>query len=77
MKKIFLSLFFSLLVISLQAQQDIDPYKNIRYVKLDNGLQAYLLADKEAVNTQISVDVKVGMSIENEETAGISHLLEH
>ncbi|WP_428737752.1 M16 family metallopeptidase [Sulfurimonas sp.] len=77
MKKIFLFLFFSLFVGSLQAQENIDPYKNIKYLQLDNGLQVYLLADKEAVNTQISVDVKVGMSIEDEETAGISHLLEH
>ncbi len=38
---------------SLSANTDKikDPYKNIIYMKLENGLQAYILSDKKSVNT--------------------------
>ena len=75
--KIILLLFTLLLSTYLQAQNTLDPYKNVKYFKLTNGLQVYMLANKEAVNTEISVDVKVGFSIEDESNSGISHLVEH
>ena len=34
-------------------QQIKDPYKNIVYMKLDNGMQVYLLSDEKSVNTQV------------------------
>jgi len=55
----------------------IDPYQNINYFKLDNGLQVYLLADEKATKTQISLRVKVGYGVEDEGNFGISHLVEH
>jgi len=55
----------------------VDPYKNIEYFKLDNGLQVYLLSDEKAVNTQISLEVKVGYGVENADNYGITHLVEH
>ncbi|SFV60778.1 FIG007959: peptidase, M16 family [hydrothermal vent metagenome] len=55
----------------------VDPYKKIKYFKLDNGLQVYLLSDEKAVNTQISLKVKVGYGVENDENYGITHLVEH
>jgi predicted Zn-dependent peptidase len=54
-----------------------DPYKNITHYKLNNGLEVYLYPDNKAKNTAIDVDVKVGMKAEDENSAGISHLVEH
>lgn len=54
-----------------------DPYKNIEYFKLENGLEVYLLSNEKSVNTQIELKVAVGMDIENEKNAGLSHLVEH
>ncbi|RLA60751.1 MAG: hypothetical protein DRQ78_09265 [Epsilonproteobacteria bacterium] len=54
-----------------------DPFEDIIYIKLDNGMQVYMLSNKKAVNTQIEVTVNVGTDIENDENYGISHLLEH
>ena len=67
-------LFFSTL---LFASSSADPYKNIHYFKLDNGLKVYLLSDRKSTNTQIKLEVNVGTSVENSKNAGISHLLEH
>lgn len=58
-------------------QQIKDPYKNIVYMKLDNGMQVYLLSDEKSVNTQVEVEVAVGTDIETNENHGISHLVEH
>ena len=74
--KIYLLLLLFIASSTLQAITS-DPYKNINYFELDNGLKVYILSDAKAVNTQVELDVKVGMSIENEKNAGISHLLEH
>ncbi len=57
--------------------ETIDPYQNINYFKLDNGLQVYLLSDEKATKTQISLTVKVGYDVENDQNYGISHLVEH
>jgi len=73
--------FIVLLIFSLYstatASTNSDPYKNIEYYKLDNGMQVYLLSDKKAVNTDILLSVRVGYDVENEDTYGLSHLVEH
>ena len=59
-------------------QEDIkDPYKNIVYMKLDNGMQVYLLSDEKSVNTQVEIEVAVGTDIETDKNHGISHFVEH
>lgn len=76
MKNILLIFIFINTILS--ATQDIkDPYKDIEYFVLDNGMQVYMLSDSRASNTSIEIDVKVGWDIENENTYGISHLVEH
>ncbi|WP_072679356.1 pitrilysin family protein [Arcobacter sp. LA11] len=74
MKQIFFLLsLFSI----LYSEQTIDPYKNIHYYTLENGLKVYLLNDKKSENTSVHINVGVGSEIENKETAGIVHLVEH
>lgn len=69
--------FTLLSLINAFAENVKDPYENIHYFKLANGLQIYLLSDNKSVNTQISVTVKVGSDIEGDKTYGLSHLVEH
>ncbi len=72
------TLVFTLLSpMNVCAENIEDPYKNIHYFKLDNGLQVYLLSDNKAVNTQISVKVNVGFDVEDKKTYGLSHFTEH
>lgn len=74
----YIHLFLFLIVsFSLHAAVDEDPYKNIIYMQLNNGLQVYMLSDDKAVNTQIELTVAVGTEVENEDTLGLSHLVEH
>lgn len=75
----FLILVFISFTLFLQASSLTvnDPSKDIQYFKLENGLEVYLLSDPKAESTQIDLEVKVGMDIENNENAGISHLVEH
>ena len=75
----FISLLFLFLIsLPLYASESIeDPYKNITYMKLDNGFQAYLLNNDKVANTQIELTVNVGTDIEDEENYGLSHLVEH
>ncbi len=54
-----------------------DPYKNIEYYTLDNGLQVYQLHDPKAENTQIKLTVNVGYDIEDKTNYGLAHLVEH
>jgi len=54
-----------------------NPYKNLVHYTLSNGLEVYLLPDEKSKNIHIEVDVKVGMGVEDENNAGISHLVEH
>jgi predicted Zn-dependent peptidase len=65
-----------MLTFILQAET-IDPYKNIKFITLDNGLKVYLLSDKKAINTEVSLTVDVGRDSETKENAGITHLVEH
>lgn len=76
MKYIYL-LFFFLVSFSLNVTSEEDPYKNIVYMQLDNGLQVYMLSDDKAENTQIALTVAVGTDVEDENTFGLSHLVEH
>ena len=76
--RFFLLLCF--LVFALYAHNNIsktDPFKNIRYFKLHNGLQVYLLADPKAEKTSIRAIVNVGFNNETDKNYGISHLVEH
>ena len=75
MKFIFMLIISSLL--TLNAIQIKDPYKDIIYMKLDNGLQVYILSDKKSTNTKIELSVLVGTNVENDDNYGISHLTEH
>ncbi len=70
--RFFLVLFFFLS--SLFAK---NPYENLIHYQLQNGMHIYLLPDLEAQNTQLVVNVNVGMDAETEATAGVSHLVEH
>ncbi|NPA51155.1 MAG: insulinase family protein [Epsilonproteobacteria bacterium] len=54
-----------------------NPYKNIEYFKLKNGLEVFLLDDNKSQNFSIVMDVNVGYGAENRENYGISHLTEH
>lgn len=71
-------LFILSLLISALLSKDIkDPYKNINYLVLDNGMKVYILSNKKAVNTKLTIEVQMGTDIENEKNAGITHLIEH
>lgn len=50
---------------------------NIVYMKLDNGLQIYLLNDAKAETTRVRLRVGVGFDDATDKTYGISHLVEH
>lgn len=54
-----------------------DRFEGIKYFQLNNGLEVYLLNDEKSKNTQINVKVKVGSAVEDENTLGLTHLLEH
>jgi len=73
----YISLIFFFAVFSLNARAQQDPYKDIVYMQLDNGMQVYMLNDDKAVNTNIELTVAVGTDIENDKTLGLSHLVEH
>jgi predicted Zn-dependent peptidase len=73
--KLFLILF---LFVSILFSKNIsDPYKNIKYKVLQNGMKVYILSNKQATNTKLTIEVKMGTSIEKDDTAGITHLVEH
>ncbi len=76
--KSFLSLFVLFcLTLAAARQEEVGPSAGIVHYKLPNGMQVYLLSDPKSQNTSIDVSVKVGMEVENDDTAGISHLVEH
>jgi predicted Zn-dependent peptidase len=78
MKKIYFIFLVFLFYINAQAINKIDDiYKNIQYYKLNNGLNVYLLADKKAKNVSIVLKVNVGTIVEDRNTAGLTHLVEH
>ena len=74
--KQLISIFILLLLPFISFAQE-DPYKNIKYEKLQNGLKVYILSDKLAQTTQIEVNVAVGSDVEDEQNSGIAHLTEH
>jgi predicted Zn-dependent peptidase len=73
----YIYLLFILVSCSLNAAIEEDPYKDVVYMQLDNGLQVYMLSDDKAENTQIAITVAVGTDVENKTTFGLSHLVEH
>ena len=77
MKYIYVFLLILIGMMPLQAENINDPYENIVYMKLDNGMQVYLLSNDKSVNTQVEIEVAVGTDIETDENHGISHLVEH
>jgi len=76
MIRYILLVLFSLFV-SAQATQFSDPFKSIEYLKLDNGMQVYLLPDSNASQVEVKVEVGVGYDNETKKNYGISHLVEH
>jgi len=54
-----------------------DPFANVRYFSLDNGMQVYMLSDPKAEKTHIKVKVNLGYDIETEKDYGLAHLVEH
>ena len=74
MKLIFILCLFTSLAFTKTI---IDSYKNIKYLVLHNSMKVYLLSNKKAVNTKLTIEVKMGTSIEDNNNAGITHLLEH
>ena len=78
MKKILrLFIVWVCIALSLQAAEGNDPFKHVKYFKLDNGMQVYLLADPKAEKTSIRLTVGVGYDNETDSDYGISHLVEH
>jgi len=75
-KNIFIPFLF-ILLIPINSSYAIDPYENISFYKLDNGMQVVLAPSDKAQNLKIKVKVKVGQSVENIHNVGVSHLLEH
>ena len=69
-------LFFGLLYAD-ELQSSNDPYKNIHYFTLKNGMQIYLLNDTKTENTQIKLTVNLGYDIEDDSNYGLAHLVEH
>ncbi|MCF6206940.1 MAG: insulinase family protein [Sulfurovum sp.] len=67
----------TLLTLLQAATPDTDPYANVRYFKLDNGMQVYMLADDKAEKTHIKAAVNLGYDIETEKDYGLAHLVEH
>jgi predicted Zn-dependent peptidase len=65
------------LVLLLSSLFGGDPYKDLDYYVLDNGMKIYLLSDEKAKNVSIEMEVNVGMKAEDKDSAGISHLVEH
>jgi len=76
MIRYILLVIFSLFV-SAQTTQFSDPFKSIEYLKLDNGMQVYLLPDSNASQVELKVEVGVGYDNETKKDYGISHLVEH
>lgn len=74
MKHLFLLL---ILLSTLFSEEKVDPYKNIQFYTLENGLKVYLLKDKKSTNTSIQVDVGAGSILEDTKNVGITHLVEH
>jgi predicted Zn-dependent peptidase len=69
--------YLLLILIFITTLFSSNPYKNITSYTLKNGLKVYLYPNDKAENTAINVDVKVGMKAEDEDSAGLSHLVEH
>lgn len=74
---ILLFIFLHTLLYANTETNETDPYKNIEYYTLENGLQVYQLHDPKAENTQIKLTVNVGYDIEDKTNYGLAHLVEH
>jgi zinc protease len=75
MKKLFLSLAFVSVNLTIWAQQN-QP-SNIHLTKLDNGLELLVLEDFSVPLVTVEVAVKNGSYTEDSEYNGLSHLYEH
>ena len=76
LNKLLLTLLLFFIPFQVNAES-IDPYKNIKFFTLDNGLKVYLLSDEKAINTKVKVIVNAGKESETKENSGITHLVEH
>ena len=66
-----------LFILHADVHQYDDPYADVTYFQLENGLEVYLLSDEKAEKTKITIKVKVGSAVENAQSLGLSHLVEH
>jgi len=60
MKVFFLLLSVLYMLYAKETLQNSDPYKDIKYFQLDNGMQVYLLSDQKAERTSIQLSVNIG-----------------
>jgi predicted Zn-dependent peptidase len=77
MNKLWFLLLVAVNLLHANVTEVKDPYKEIDYFVLENGLQVYMLSNDKATNTNISMKINVGWDIEDEESYGLSHLVEH
>ncbi len=54
-----------------------DPYKDVSFHELDNGMTVVLAPGSKAENISVKVRVNVGSRLEEKQNLGVSHLLEH
>jgi len=54
-----------------------DPFKEMSFHELNNGMSVVLAPSNQAKNVKVKVRVKVGTSVENKKNLGVSHLVEH
>ncbi len=77
MKHIIKIFIFAVLVLTSVNAQEKTLFDKITYLKLDNGMQVYLLNDKKAEATSVDLSVAVGYDDATDKTYGITHLVEH
>jgi len=70
-------LFIFFMASELFASNVTGSSKSQQFFTLSNGMKVHMLCDKHSSKTKISVEVNVGTRLENNDNAGISHLLEH
>ncbi len=54
-----------------------DPYENVSFHELDNGMTVVLAPGSKAGNISVKIRVDVGSISEDQSNLGVSHLLEH
>lgn len=74
--RFILGILFSFLVMA-RLDAEVSPYPGLSVFTLDNGLELFVYEDHELPLARIQLSFRAGASIQNPETAGYFHLLEH